>query len=224
MPRQARPATSAAAALLVDRAALLQPEARADLAHAHQRDREELRLLLGQAGVVGDHVGDQLGALGGHAVDPGADRGLVGQVGLEDQPEGALGVGDVVVEGVHRRGHALLVVLGRLQGPAGGRDDLVAGLVEQREVEVELAREVLVEHRLGDPGALGDVVHGGRVVALRDEDLERGAEQLGATSASRQPHSLAVGRRSGPRFLHGAHVAQPTSRPPGCCPRERASQ
>jgi hypothetical protein len=52
-------------------------------------------------------------------------------------------------------------------------DDFVAGRVEQCEVEVELAREVLVEHGFGDPGALGDVVHRGGVVSLGDEDPER---------------------------------------------------
>ena len=57
------------------------------------------------------------------------------------------------------------------------------GLVEQREVEVELAGEVLVEHRLGDAGALGDVVHRGGVVALGDEHLEGGLEQLGPAAS-----------------------------------------
>jgi len=60
-------------------------------------------------------------------------------------------------------------------------------LVEEGEVEVQLAREVLVQHRLADAGPLGDVVHGGRVVALRDEDLLRGAQQLLAPGRPRQP-------------------------------------
>ena len=68
--------------------------------------------------------------------------------------------------------------------------------VEQREVEVELAGEVLVEHRLGDAGALGDVVHRGGVVALRDEDLQRGLEQLGAALAARHPAAPRTGVRS----------------------------
>src|SRR5690606_7960355 len=82
--------------------------------------------------------------------------------------------------------HALLVVLGRGQRRAGGVDDLAARLVEECEVEIELAREVLIEHRLGDPRALGDVVHRGRVEALGDEDLERRRQQLGAALAARQ--------------------------------------
>ena len=75
---------------------------------------------------------------------------------------------------------------------------VVAGGVEQREVEVELAGEVLVEHRLGDPGPLGDVVHRGGVVALGDEHLEGGLEQLGAALPARQPAAArrAAGRRS----------------------------
>ena len=79
---------------------------------------------------------------------------------------------------------------------------VVARGVEQREVEVELAGEVLVEHRLGDPGPLGDVVHRGGVVALRDEDLESGLEQLGAPLAAGQPAARVaapvVRRRTGP--------------------------
>ena len=75
---------------------------------------------------------------------------------------------------------AVLLSCGRRQRRAAVVDDRVAGGVEQREVEVELAGEVLVEHRLGDPGPLGDVVHRGGVVALGDEHLERGVEQLGA--------------------------------------------
>ena len=64
--------------------------------------------------------------------------------------------------------------------------ELVGVLVEQREVELELAREVLVEHRLADAGALGDVVHRRRVVAVGDEDLPRRAEQLLAARGARQ--------------------------------------
>ena len=143
--------------------------------------------LVGQAGVVVDDLGDQRRALGGDPLDLLAHRGLVGQVGLEDQPERAGVAGDVVVEDLHGGRDALLVVLGRLERRAGVGDDRVAGGVEQREVEVELAGEVLVEHRLGDPGPLGDVVHRRGVVALGDEHLERGVEQLGAALAARQP-------------------------------------
>ena len=187
MPRQASPATSAAASDLADAAGLGEPEPRADLGHSHQGDREQPGGLVGQAGVVVDDLGDHRGALGGDPLDVLAHGGLVGQVGLEDQPEGAGVAGDVVVEDVHRGGDPLLVVVGGLQRRAAVGDDRVAGGVEQREVEVELAGEVLVEHRLGDAGALGDVVHRRGVVALGDEDLERGVEQLGAALAAGHP-------------------------------------
>jgi len=58
---------------------------------------------------------------------------------------------------------------------------------------------MLIQHWLRDAGALGDVVHGGRVVALRHEDLLRGGEQLLAAGRARQPHwsagSLRADRR-----------------------------
>ena len=51
-------------------------------------------------------------------------------------------------------------------------------LVEQGAVQLQLAREVLVEHGLADARALGDVVHRRRVVAVGDEQLVRCPEQL----------------------------------------------
>jgi hypothetical protein len=96
---------------------------------------------------------------------------------------------------------------GRLQGRADGVDQVVAVLVEQRQVELELAREVLVEHGLADPGALGDVVHRGGVVALRDEDLlrPRRAAGCGGPAGAGGTERCAVvdarGRRSALRSL-----------------------
>ncbi|GHI87550.1 hypothetical protein Sxan_49140 [Streptomyces xanthophaeus] len=77
-------------------------------------------------------------------------------------------------------------------------------LVQQRQVQVELAREVLVEHRLADPGALGDVVHRGSVVPLRDEDLLSRAQELvpsGSARQSRAPRTRCFG------LLDGCHAA-----------------
>ena len=65
--------------------------------------------------------------------------------------------------------------------------------VEQREVELELAREVLVEHGLGDAGPLGDVVHRGGVVAVGDEHLLGRGEQLLAARRTGQPAAAATG-------------------------------
>jgi hypothetical protein len=64
-------------------------------------------------------------------------------------------------------------------------DELVGVRGEQRLVELQLAGEVLVEHRLADARALGDVVHRGSVVALVGEDVARRVEQLGAPGAAR---------------------------------------
>src|SRR3712207_8749436 len=44
--------------------------------------------------------------------------------------------------------------------PVGQLGDV---LLEQGQVELPLAGEVLVQHRLADPGAVGDVVHRGGV-------------------------------------------------------------
>ena len=107
--------------------------------------------LVGQAGVVVDDDGDHRRALGGDPLDVLAHGRLVGQVGLEDQPEGAGVAGDVLEE---RRpsSPATRCLLSWVDASADAAvvDDRVAGGVEQREVEVELAGEVLVEHRLGD--------------------------------------------------------------------------
>ena len=54
----------------------------------------------------------------------------------------------------------------------------VAHLVEQCTVEVGLAVEVLVQHRLGDAGGLGDVVHRGPVVPRTAELVDRDIEDL----------------------------------------------
>ena len=52
------------------------------------------------------------------------------------------------------------------------------GLFEQLDVERALAREVLVEHRLGDAGRFRDLVHRGRVETLVREALARDLEEL----------------------------------------------
>ena len=118
MPRQARPLTSSTASGWVMPAGLRQPEPRADLGHSHQGDRQQPRLLVGQAGVVVDDVGDHRRALAGHPLDVLADRGLAGQVGLEDQAERAALAGDVGVERRHRGRHPGLVVVRWRPAPA----------------------------------------------------------------------------------------------------------
>jgi hypothetical protein len=88
-----------------------------------------------------------------------AHGGLVRQVRLEDQPEGPALVLDVGEVGVHRRGDAQFVVGRRRQGCADRVQQGLAVLVQQSQIELQLAREVLVEHGLADACPLGDVVH-----------------------------------------------------------------
>ncbi|GAA0657115.1 hypothetical protein GCM10009548_24810 [Streptomyces malaysiensis subsp. malaysiensis] len=76
-------------------------------------------------------------------------------------------------------------------------------LVEKGQIQLQLAREVLVEHRLADPGALGDVIHRGRVVALCDEDLLRGSQELITSGSARQARTPWA--RLG--LLDGCHAA-----------------
>ena len=69
---------------------LVQPVAGDHLGHPDQRRAQHLRLCLRQAGVLGDDLGDQSGALAVHLPHALADSRLVDQVGLEDQPERAV--------------------------------------------------------------------------------------------------------------------------------------
>ena len=156
------------------------------LGHAEQAHREHHRDVLVQLGVLPDDSGDHLRAGLVGALHPGGGLGDVGQVGLEDQPERAGLVGDEVEVRLEGRADALAVVGGGVQGHAHAVDQRVAALVEDREVQLELAWEVLVEHRLGDPGELGDRIHAGGVVPLRDEGLARGVEQLRTPLLARQ--------------------------------------
>jgi len=128
---------------------------------------------------------------------------VAGEVGLEHQPERlALGVDEREVRRDGGR-YPLLVVGGGGQRPAGAGEQLGRVLLEQLEVEVPLAGEVLVQHGLADAGSLGDLVHRRGVVTLRDEDLPRGAEQLGPPGAAGQPCTAHA-------RLGSAHLRDPT--------------
>ena len=103
--------------------------------------------------------------------------------------------------GAHRF-KAGLVVGGAVEGAPHLGEQVVGVLVEQRAVQLELAREVLVEHGLADAGALGDVVHRRRVVAVGDEQLVGCTEQLLAPGGPGQPGppcgAPVLGRGHGP--------------------------
>jgi hypothetical protein len=67
--------------------------------------------------------------------------------------------------------------------------------VQDRQIQLELARKVLVENGFAYPGAFGDLIHTGGVVATVDENVAGGDEQLTPTLVTRQ--SVAAPSRSG---------------------------
>ena len=94
----------------------------------------------------------------------------------------------VVGDPLEVRKEALLGLLATAGDPGGGLGDrgqqAVADLVEQRHVQILLGVEVLVEHRFGDAGGLGDIVHRRAVEAVSGEDLDGDIEDLFATGGS----------------------------------------
>ena len=82
---------------------------------------------------------------------------------------------------------------GRLGGDR--RDHATTGFFDDVEEELTLRREVLVQDGLGDAGGLGDLVHGGVVVAVSGEHRERNRQQLLASFRGGESHGH-VGRVS----------------------------
>ena len=104
--------------------------------------------------------------------------------GPEQQQERVVVVGHPLEVGQK----ALLGLLAAAGHPRRGlgdrRQQPVADLVEQRHVQILLGVEVLVEHRFGDPGGFGDVVHRGAMEAVSGEHLDRDVEDLFAAGGS----------------------------------------
>src|SRR5690606_38535574 len=105
---------------------------------------------------------------------------------------------DELEVGADRGLDAQLVVVGGGQCPVEMIEQIVLRLVQQREVELQLAREVLIEHRFADAGPHRDLVHRGGMKALSHEDLTRGPQQLGTALITGQAYSAGgyVGRGS----------------------------
>src|SRR5260370_5766358 len=160
-----------------------------DLSQAHHRHAHQVGLGVVQAGVLPDHPAAHLAALALAAFQPVPDRALVAQVRLEHQPVRLPLALHVLEVGAERGGHPLLVVGGRAERVADGVHQFVHALVEQGQVQVELAGEVLVQDGFADAGPLGDLIHGGGVVPLRYEDLERRVQELPPPFVPGQPRA-----------------------------------
>ncbi|GAA3295109.1 hypothetical protein GCM10017708_31820 [Arthrobacter citreus] len=74
-------------------------------------------------------------------------------------------------------------------------------VLQQRQVQLALARKVLVQHGLADMGGFGDVVHSGSVEPVADKDFLRSAQQLAA--------AFLPGQTGGFAGLLAAHVYGP---------------
>jgi hypothetical protein len=109
---------------------------------------------------------------------------------------------DEVEVGLDRAAHPLLVVVGGGHRALHLRHDRVTVGVEQRQIELELSGEVLVEDGLGNARALRDVVHRGGVVPLRHEDLLRRLQELLAARGTRQARGPACRRRASRPYGH----------------------
>jgi hypothetical protein len=120
---------------------------------------------------------------------------LVAEICLENKSERARAAARRAIDEVEVRGedcvHPLLVVVGGGQCIPNRRDQCVGVSVDQRQVQLELAREMLVQHGFRYAGPFGDVVHRGTVVPLGYEDLLGSCEQLSAPRDARQPASSA---------------------------------
>ena len=103
-----------------------------------------MRLRVGQVGVLLDDLGDCFGGVLRHLVDSLADGGLVDQVRLEDQAEGGSVTTNELEVGADAGCDPLLVLSGGGQSRPDQIQQLTGVLVEQRQVEIELAGEVLV--------------------------------------------------------------------------------
>src|SRR5215208_3495100 len=182
------------------------------LAGAHQRpgervrDREGLRVEpLGrrgapqQLGHEGGELAPDVGALGGERA--GSLRDLAEQ----DGPGRALAL--------HEREHREQAVPELLVGRRG-RVDAVAQRVQQPHpgalhagaVEALLGAEVGVDHRLGDPGRLGDRVDGRRVEASLGERAFRRIEHLRLAHPPRDPPGPPCVRIHGSRWHDRGYI------------------
>ena len=76
-------------------------------------------------------------------------------------------------------------------------------LLENGQIQVQLAREVLVENRFTDSGSIGDLVHAGGVETPVDEQIASRLEQLPPALITGHPATAgAFGRTRGSQIAH----------------------
>ena len=86
----------------------------------------------------------------------------------------------------------LPVVGGGAQCLLHAGDQVLDVPTQHRQIQLQLARKVLVQNGFADSRAVGDLVHAGRVVAAVDEDVAGDDEQLAATLVAGQPVAAPV--------------------------------
>ena len=135
---------------------------------------------------VGDHHrGDRAGGLLAQAVERLAGV-RVGDVAGQEPQRGRSLLGELQ-ERLDARAQPRLVLVGGGDRADHPLDQLVDEAVEQGDLELALRGEVLVDQRLRDAAAGGDVVERGLVEAALREDLERRVEDRRAPIGCRKP-------------------------------------
>lgn len=171
--------------LLVDGPLGLEPVARVDLTGSDESGGEHARAVRIESGIVHDQAVHRIHTRLGGTFDA-SDDGRIGGVGGEDQPVAGVVLVDEVEERLHRRTHTLPVVGGGAQGGVHIAHQLLGMGVDDRDVEVQLGREVLIQDGFAHSRVHRDLVHPGGVVAALDEDLTGRVEQLHPPCAARQ--------------------------------------
>ena len=110
---------------------------------------------------------------------------------------------DEVEERLHRRAESLAVVgRGAQRLPHTGHQD-VDMLLQHGQIQVQLAREVLVKNRFTDSGSISDLVHTGGVETPIDKQIAGRFEQLPPALVTGHPATAgAFGRARGSQIAH----------------------
>ena len=179
-------------------------------------ERRQLRVQPAAGEVAGQNRGNLAdGVVEQAGVGTGTDRGR----GVADHdPES---VGAFLDVGQQRQRHPFDPNPRTVVGQRGG-DAIQQGRhlpVDDHRVEPLLAAEVLVDHRLGHPGALGDLFHRGAFIAAFGKQCSGDVDELVPTLAA--GHSSARYAWLFPRSGHGYQgispaLKSPTSNPSWC--------